>query len=473
MSRFNATIERTPTVNLAGGQAYAQDAKLELVSLLLTSFMQDQFYRKADESITRIRELITNLPDKKFAAQAAIYARTTFGMRSVSHVVAGELSTYASGQPWAKRFFDRIVYRPDDMTEILAYIFAQGGKETNAIRKGFAAAFQRFDAYQIAKYKKSDKKVSLVDVVNICHPKPTEAITALVKGTLAPADTWETKLSQAGQVANADEDADLSALKREVWISLITKRKIGYFALLRNLRNIVQQAPEAIPAACAMLTDVRLIEKSLVLPFRYISALEEMAKIPAAVPVIRAISAAIDIAMRNVPYFEGKTLVVLDTSGSMQGKPINIGAMFAAALIKSNDADYITFSTNAKYQVYNPLDTTVTIAAQMVQSAIGGSTDFHAIFATANRAYDRIIILSDMQGWVGYTSPVKDYEAYKRRTGCDPHVYSFDLAGHGTMQFPQSKVYCIAGFSPQVFDVMKLLETDRQALVHTIEAVEV
>jgi hypothetical protein len=77
-----------------------------------------------------------------------------------------------------------------------------------------------------------------------------------------------------------------------------------------------------------------------------------------------------------------------------------------------------------------------------------------------------------MQGWVGYNCPNAAFQKYKDRCGADPHIYSFDLQGYGTMMFPEKRVYAIAGFSEQVFDIMGLLEQDREALVHEVEKVE-
>jgi hypothetical protein len=51
-------------------------------------------------------------------------------------------------------------------------------------------------------------------------------------------------------------------------------------------------------------------------------------------------------------------------------------------------------------------------------------------------------------------------------------VYSWDLTGHGTSQFPEKKIFCLAGFSDKVFNTMALLEQDRGALIKEIEAVE-
>lgn len=474
MSKFNTATKPTKTVNLAGGEAYSQTPELELVSILLTSFANDKFYEKATDTYERLKQLV-KLCDKKFVAQAAIYARTQFGMRSITHVVASELAKYVGGEKWAKNFYTGIVYRPDDMLEILSYHTSKNGKVTNAIKNGFAKAFDKFDHYSLAKYRGEGKGFKLVDVVNLVHPKPTdknkEAIDALIKGNLKSFDTWESQLTEAGQKAtNEDEKAEF---KKDVWVGLVKERKIGYFALLRNLRNIIEQAPEVVNEALVMLTDEKLIKKSLVLPFRFTTAFDEIAKLTDGKivrQVLMALNKAVDIAVSNVPVFDGETLVVLDVSGSMQGKPAQIGSLFSAVLIKSNNADFMVFSDNAAYRNVNPMDSTITIA-NSIRFASGG-TNFQAIFNTANKKYDRVVILSDMQGWVGYNAPTVQFNAYKQRVGANPFLYSFDLNGYGSMQFPEQNVFAIAGFSEKIFDIMKLMEVDKKALVNTIKQVE-
>jgi hypothetical protein len=182
---------------------------------------------------------------------------------------------------------------------------------------------------------------------------------------------------------------------------------------------------------------------------------------------MEALSQAIEIAFDNVPKFDGKTLVVLDESGSMSGRPWSIGSMFAVALYKANEnSDLMTFAGDARYHNYNKNDSLMGIIRSMGNN--GGSTNFHSIFRKAKTAYDRIIILSDMQGWVEYETPAADYSAYKAKYKCDPYVYSFDLNGYGDLQFPEGKVFCLAGWSEKVFNLMKLLEQDKQIMVDTI-----
>ena len=482
MSKFNATMPKSKTLteNLAGGKAYKQSDELALVSLLLTSFVNDQFYKNAQTTLDDLRKLTTKVKDKEFIAKAAIFARDRFGMRSITHALAGELTSQLSGAEWGKNFYDKVVVRVDDMTEIMSYYLAykttkDNPKFPNALKKGFAKAFDKFDGYQLSKYKGENKEVKLVDLVNIVHPIPTDrnkvALQALVKGELKNTETWEAKLSKAGQMADTEED--LNQLKADAWQELITSRKIGYFALLRNLRNIINQAPSAVKAACELLLDERMIKSSRVLPFRFTTAYEEISKLGSSKEVrdvLVAINQALDISVCNVPKFDGETLVVMDVSGSMSGRPSEIASLFGAILAKVNNSDVMTFSTTANYKQYNPMDSVLTIRNGFKYS--GGGTNFRSIFEKANKKYDRVIILSDMQGWVGYETPTRQFAEYKKKFGANPFVYSWDLAGLGTLQFPEQNVFALAGFSDKVFDIMKMMELDKKALYNEIKAIQ-
>jgi hypothetical protein len=241
---------------------------------------------------------------------------------------------------------------------------------------------------------------------------------------------------------------------------------------LRNLRNIINQAPDAIDAACEMLVNENLIKKSRVLPFRFSTAYEEISRLGSSTEVRKvlvAINNALEVSLVNVPRFDGDTLVVMDVSGSMMGKPSEIASLFGAILAKVNNADVLTFSTDAQYQSYNPLDSVMTIRNSFRFS--GGGTNFKAIFQRANKAYKNIILLSDMQGWMGYTTPSAEFNQYKKKFNANPFVYSWDLAGYSTMQFPENNVFALAGFSDKVFDVIRLLKEDKNALVNEIKAI--
>lgn len=465
-------VSKAPNaVNRAGAAAYTQSDKMKLASILLTSFVQNEHYRSQNQTQKELVDLIRKV-DPKFAAKAAIFARNEFGMRSITHIVGAEVPRRVKGESWTKNFIDKVIYRPDDATEILAYYLANYGKPVpNALKKGLARGLSKFDAYQLAKYRGDKNAVSLVDVVNLVHVKPNEknadALAKLVDGELRSEGTWEQKVSEAGKSEKKE------AAKAQAWSELIREWKIGYFALLRNLRNIETQAPEVLEDALAMLVNEKLIRKSLVLPFRFATAINEVSDRR----TIRALNQALDISCANVPKLTGKTLIAVDHSGSMgggNGSPKDIGDLFAAVLFKASDADVVVFGDDsARVKGLNPDDSTLTIKSQISQVNRGYGTNFSSVFSAAGaKKYDRIITLSDMQSWRhGWNAPVKARDDYERKHG-KVHFYNFDLRGYGTTMFPTERVYEIAGFSEKIFDIMGVLEQDKDALIKKIEAVE-
>ncbi len=161
---LNSKRPRAQTTNLAGGDAFVETPKLELASLLLTSTLGDQAYRSGGTTAGRIKQLVSELSDKKFAAKAALYARKEAGLRSVTHLVASELAHSVKGQAWTAKFYDRVVHRPDDALEILAcYLAAHGRPIPNSLKRGLSAALARFDEYQLAKYRRTRAEITPVD----------------------------------------------------------------------------------------------------------------------------------------------------------------------------------------------------------------------------------------------------------------------------------------------------------------------
>lgn len=468
MSRFNQTAATPATTNYEGGHAYSMSKEAHLALLLLTSFLQDKdnAYRSAQETENDILKLISEV-DPKFAAKACLYARNEVGMRTITHVGSYAVYGQAKGQKWLKNYFTKIARRPDDMLEIASYFKSKGLKMLpKAAQKGFAKRLTKLDEYQLAKYKASGKSMSLVDLVNLCHPKRTSALSKLMTGKLKNERTWEAKVSKAGSNKEA---------KSKAWSEMIDSKDIGYFALLRNLRNIIASCPDKIDVVCDMLTNEKSIKKSLVLPFQFLSAVDAVSSERR---VLMALSEAIDISCNNVPDFPGKTLVAVDISWSMDGQPIKIASLFGAVLFKAiSGSEVMVFDTSGRYLTLNPMDSVLTLKDKIAERT-GGGTSFSSIFSAASKAYDRIIILSDMQGWAdsgGWDTGDNisgPFSRYKKRYKCNPKLYSFDLTGLGTLKFPEKNTFLVGGWSDKVFDLMRYVEEDPKALTNVIEAYE-
>lgn len=451
MSRFNTTV-RSKTENLAGGVAFKHSPEMELVVSVLTTFLESKFYESGDERIDRIKLLIKNVPDE-FTAKLAVMARKEFHLRSVSHLLVSELARKHRGDSLVSKVLNLISERPDDLTEVVALL---GKPLPKQIKLGIQKALARFKPYQLAKYRGEGKKVKLVDLFNLVHPKAPKGLSkawkGLMEGELKNEDTWEARLSSG-------ED------KADVWKDLISEGKIGYMALLRNLRNISEQADDkTILKACKLISDEEGVRKSKQLPFRFYNAYEQVKNRK----MLDAISEALEISLDNVPKFKGRTLVAVDASGSMSGDPIKKASVFAAALIKSNGADVILYDEGVKELSVLSKTPVLTIAEKIQNAAMGGGTNTSLVFSyAANKKadYDRIIILSDNESWQdsGWNNggTIDTYRGYVE-LGFNPTVYAIDVAGHGTKDVKGAKVYHIAGWSEMIFEFMKWIEKENQ-----------
>jgi 60 kDa SS-A/Ro ribonucleoprotein len=202
MSKWNQVVTATKadTVNRAGGEAFTETPEVALVNLLLTSFMKEggKYYETAKDEQARLASLLGKV-DPQFAAKASIYARKRFGMRSITHFTSAWIAKNVHGSTWARKFFKNVVRRVDDVTEILScYATLNGSLHPipMALKRGLAEALSGFSGYALAKYKGEGKALKLVDAVNLLHPRHSDALKALVAGTLKPADTWECDLGR-------------------------------------------------------------------------------------------------------------------------------------------------------------------------------------------------------------------------------------------------------------------------------------
>lgn len=364
MAKFNKKTEGVkPTViNEMGEKAFQLNDKEELVSTVMTTFLQDSYYEKESEIVNRIIEKLDKV-DPLFAAKLAIYARNEGNMRSVTHLIAAYIVRSAAGLEWAKRFYNKIVVRPDDMSEILSAYGSLNDMELtnkslrkipNAIKKGFKTALERLDAYQIDKYKMNSRQVKLIDLVNLLHPTPTqkneEAYKRLMNGE-SLSDLYESKvlekeMSKAGKTAKTVEEKK-EAKAEAISAVLDNVKGMPIFNLIRNLRNIVLYAPNRVDDAIEQLTTKQKILNSRLLPFRFATAYEEIEKMSykgnetstsiafesdidkvgvtreefkeIKTKVLDALETALEYSCENIPTLEGNTAILVDDSGSMRG----------------------------------------------------------------------------------------------------------------------------------------------------------
>lgn len=335
MSKFNTIVkEESQVLNHEGAESFKLSPEMELYTAVVTSSLSNKFYETAEERINRMSALISKC-DHKFVAQLAVYARTEMNLRSIPLFLVVELAKLHNGDNLVSRTIEKVVLRADEIMELLICYQWRNKREgikklarlSHQVQVGLQQAFNRFDEYQFAKYDRDNLKVKLRDALFLVHPKAKddaqqELFNKIVNKTLQTPYTWETELSALGQEKYEDAEAK-KATFAEKWTELIASGKLGYMALLRNLRNILEADLDdnTIKDAAERIGDAHEVLKSKQFPFRYLSAYRELkgnsnGKVSV---VIDALEDAIQASAQNIKGFTKDThaLLACDVSGSM------------------------------------------------------------------------------------------------------------------------------------------------------------
>ena len=472
MAKFNSptTIK---TKNKEGHAAYGMTDKAKLVTQVLSSFFQEaKFYKDNSAEMQEVIKRVVQ-KDPEFVSNLAVFARREFNMRSVAHVLTAYLAHEEKGKPYVRKTVKGVSLRGDDVTEIMSFYLSAFGKPIpNSLKKGINDVLIGFDEYTLAKYKGDGKAVKMRDLLCLCRPRPeTSEQESLWKrcleGTLEIPETWETQLSANGN-------------NKETWEKLIDSGKIGYMALIRNLRSILNAKPTNIDKVFAKLSDPVAVRKSKQLPFRFLSAYKSVARMGGS-KVFDVLEAAIDASVDNLPKLPGTTVIAVDTSGSM-GSPVSaksdircceIGMMLGVIANRICDnAIFYTFDTNLQKKAISTRNGI--LYTVMREASAGGGTSMELPFFAMIREKvhaDRIIVISDNQcngSW--FSKPIQSLaDEYRRKTGNDIWVHAIDLQGYGTQQFHGPKTNIIAGWSEKVFDFILLAEQGEGTLEKAIE----
>lgn len=514
MARFNQagtkTAVRSPVATEAtpsgltheGAPGYARDSKSELFLLAVSHMGDGSFYESAPERDQRFCALVhgVTMNDPEWMARFIPWLRDSANMRTASVVAAAEAAKalLIDEKPGGRQIIASALKRADEPGELLAYWHSRHGRVVpKPVKRGLADAVARlYDEYALLKYDTASHGYRFGDVIDLTHPDAAEpwrgalyehaldrrhgrdnpvpealgmirANTALRAQAaedpraLLNADalkgagmTWEDALSLAG--------AKLP--KRDLWTALIPS--MGYMALLRNLRNfddagVPDQVAEKVTAR---LADPEQVARSRQFPFRFLSAYKAAPSLRWAYPLEKALNAS----LANVPQVAGRTLILVDRSGSMFGTVseksgltnADAAALFGCALaVRSEHADLVEFGTSSQPVQFRGAESVLKVVQRFAN--LGGTNTADAVRRHYRDSFhSRVVIITDEQAWGGYygADPLSQVSA-------KVPVYTWNLVGykHGHGPSGSANRHAFGGLTDQAFRLIPMLEAGRDA----------
>jgi len=502
MSQRTATYE--------GGAAYVRDLESDLFLLAATNMVgEDTFYEGAADRDARFADLVHRVTASNPAFIAgtapdggrvglAQYLRETLLMRSAAIVMAAEY--VAAGGSGGRSVVARSLQRPDEPAEILGYWLANHGRNfPMPLKRGVADAARRlYNERAVLRYDGLSRQFRMADVIELTHPSPRDdrqsalfrylldrrhhddgvagaellpLLAAAAALEAVPAADRCEHLRARGPVALSEAGFSWERLSgwlpggmdAEAWEMAIPA--MGVMALVRNLRNFDQVAisERAVEAVIAKVTDPAEVSRSRLFPYQvwaaYSNAPSDNWK--------RALGHTLDLTMANIPALDG-TLVVIDTSGSMQGtvsgrstmRRVEVAALMAMATAKrAANVDVVIYGQDNALVPGLAGASVLAGVAKVVASvgAVGHATYGHTAIA---RWFDpmrhrRAVMFTDDQ----------QHDSGRVSLEYVPLIYTFNLAGYRPSALPAGERgrYTLGGFTDATFSAMAVLEAGRDA----------
>ena len=534
------------TTNHAGGNAYALDPKSELLTLGVTNFVgQDTFYESAEARDGRYNSLVrlVALEDPEWLAGFLVWLRVECNMRTAALTGAAEAVheritrdraqagdthynqelSVTNERGYVRRLVGEVLQRPDEPAEFLAYwkhAFGATGplRVPTAVKRGIADAMRRMgNEKNFLKYDSSSRAFRWGDLLNLVHPKPRDAHqSALFRVALdsrygnphspsaelpmlmAREELTALPVEKRREVLRNPEGAELlraagmtweavagwlqGPMDAEAWECVLPN--MPYMARLRNLRNFDEAgiSRETADHVARFIADPLQVERSRQLPYRFLSAYLATDSDQWRQPLCDAL----DHSTRNIPAFGGRTLVLVDMSGSMlnamssksQMTRLQAAALFGVALAKrGEDVDLHGFA-NGSFRHDVPPGSSVLRQCESLMRRVGERGHGTEIVRAVNETYrqhDRVVLLSDEQTFDESGTTRKGGSLYPWASGARPvppkpieevvpaHVpfYAFNLGGYGTTVVNvgnRPNRHQLGGLSDATFKMVPLLE---------------
>jgi hypothetical protein len=492
------SVEANPsTVTHEGGAGYSRTPKGELFLQAVTEMAENKFYESASERQTRMTKnigIVLSEPDGwSWICNLVTWLRKEAGMRSASIMIAAEAVAAQNGLQKGGLSPRQLVavacQRADEPAEFLGYwLQFKGRKLPAAVKRGVAdAAVRLYNEYTALKYDGQSRSIRMGDVIELTHPKPSAPWQAslfkylidnrhnrdVLDLSLLPKISMDKELLALPE--NKRKDAFATGLTSEagwswervagwvpggltakVWEGIIPT--MGYMATLRILRNFEQAgiSAKAKKAVNTKLSDREQVAKSLQFPYRFFSAWKNTESLEWA----SSLEVAANLSVNNIPEFEGRTLVLIDTSGSMSWSSVggerskilcsDAAALFGCALANRNAGrvDLVQFATTSADIAVSKGASLLRFVEDVTRNTgrCGGGTNTWAAIKKHYNGHDRIIVLTDEQSHDSGKNP-------------GAFMHFVNLAGYASSTAPKDpRTFAYGGFTDAMFSTMPLLE---------------
>ena len=501
-----AQIPAADARNEAGGAAYRLSASAALAQYAATGCLNGTYYASAEEQLATVLALAQEV-EPELVAKTAIYCREQGHLKDMPALLLATLTTRAPSV--FERAFPRVITDAKMLRTFVQIVRSGvvGRKSLGTMPKRAVARWFTARSDDELFRGSVGQSPSLGDVIKLSHPKPSTVSRRALYGWLTGREVNEADLPASVQ-AFEDFKRHPTANVPDVPFQMLTALTLGqreWTAIAKHAswqttrmnlqtfaRHGVLDDPAMVKLVAEKLRDPKAIARARVLPYQLLIAYAASTGLPG--PIRSALQDALELALANVPAFEGDVFVFPDVSGSMSSpitghrrgatsavRCIDVAGLIAAAVLRKNPrSTVIPFAERVKEVQLNPRDSVMTNAAKLAALG-GGGTHCSApleLVNTRRTKADLVIYVSDSESWVdsGRGRGTATLQAWQTFVARNPgaKLVCINLQPYGTTQAPErADILNVGGFSDQVFEVIAgFLSGDAAQWTRAIERIE-
>lgn len=525
------TVPKTNAVNSAGGKAYELGPKAALARYAMTGCLSNTFYVKAKDQLDTVLDLAEKC-EPHFIAQLAVYSRKHGFMKDMPALLCAHLTTREEDGAKALRMAFPQAIDNGAMLRNFIQIMRSGtvgrkslGYGPKKLCKSWLESNHPTRLFKQLAVQHGDFKAK--DIVSMLHPngkrasKAHDALFGYWLGKVTPnSEKWVDLPPVVREFEEWKKNRDLPPPKLdfrlldsqkmtpEQWANVI--RQQNWHAVKKNIntavRNGAMKADKNLAKFMASkIADKEIIKKARVMPSDLLSAYKYVDHTKTPRVIIDALHDAMELAVLNAPVAEGRTLVIVDVSGSMSWsmtggygnavskvRCVDVAALFATAMARNNRESIILPVDTRVHTDYRPEPrNTVLSEAERLARYGGGGTALSAALFAANMTklkVNNVIVLSDQESWAdgthniiidGRAAPhgtrmMTEWEKLSNRNkGCK--MVCVDIVPGTTHQTIEGRkdILHVSGWNDSVFRVIETyLNGDTDSWLSIIESVE-
>lgn len=540
----------TAVVNLAGGLAFRPvDAAQRLINRIgVPNFNEPTYYGGSGDAVIKDRSSLSDvaqaiIKDAEELAQSsepqlllslAWWSRTDAKVRTTPVVLLAVAAHYPKTRKYLRKYIGKILTRADQIKDFWAIydlLYCRDGRDFNiTLKRAVTDVFGNFSEVELLKYdnaefptfgdilkmtnygvqivRKNGKKRRIEKVKKavkdylvygtVTDEKATPVIAARVAFNKSEAfDERARGLAQASHV-NWEVIVSKFGNTKEVWEFLIDTKQLGYMAMIRNLRNILNAKVSAahIEKVATFLVSGAVNSKQM--PTAFYSATlavedgftfgrtgtsggtvkEYNPDRVSKARILKALEDAVNAVRASLPKSGGTTAIFVDNSGSMgsaytHDSPASKAGMLAVmAAAASDDVIICAFGTDVGPVKFRQGENAMTLKEKIRSANTKGmaTNGFRCVqwLAENKIVADRIILLTDCELYNSRGSYGCDHQLapalqdYREKFNKDCWLYCINVVGSAQGSTPVDSttrnVACLSGHSEKMLEIAMISE---------------